>query len=257
MGVPAEGPASILTFAAFAGIMREKSMNLRKLLPGIIILLALVSACSPPPPLRDDKMLLDESLVSNEPCTAPCWNGITPGETSWRDALTTIEDDPNLNDPTTRDTDDEAFPDAVVAEFQRPEGSACCQLISLDGETVSTVFVRLAPGVTVGEVIGNFGEPAYLAVSPYSDDPPQALANLVYPNVATVIYVFLAGATSGEISEESDVIGALYITSQDMDDLLLNSSLHVWEGYNTYQYYDQGEFEITPQPTPTATVASP
>ncbi|MCK6578207.1 MAG: hypothetical protein L6Q98_08910 [Anaerolineae bacterium] len=232
-------------------------MNLRKLLPGIAVLLVLVAACSPPPPLRDDAMLRDESLVSNEPCAAPCWNNIIPGETSWRDALILIEDDPNLNDPTTRETDDELYPDAVVAEFQRTDGSACCQLISLDGETVTTVFLRLAPGVTVGEVLGNLGVPAYLAVSPYSDDPPQALANLVFPESSTVIYAFVAGAAAGEINEDSEVIGALYITPNDMDDLLTGSSLHVWEGYNTYKYYDEGEFEITPEPTPTATVASP
>jgi hypothetical protein len=230
-------------------------MNLRKLLPGIVVLLLLVSACAPPPALRDDSMLRDESLVSNEPCAAPCWNGITPGETSWRDALVVLEDDPNLSDPTTRETDDELFPAAVVGEFQRTDGSPCCQIISLDGETVSTVFLRLAPGVTVGEIIGNLGEPEYLALSPYSDD--QALANLVYTERSTVIYVFLAGVETGALSEDSEVIGALYITPKDMEDLLVSSSLHVWDGYESYQFYEEGGFEITPEPTPTATVESP
>ncbi len=230
-------------------------MNMRKLLPGALFLLLLVGACAPPPPLRDEAMLQDTSLIDNDPCAAPCWNGITPGETQWSEALVILEDDTALEDPASRNPEDEVFPDAIVAEFSRDDGATCCQVISLDGETVSTVFLRLAPGVNVGQVLSNFGAPDYLALSPYSDE--EALINLVYPEISTVIYAFVAGAATGELSAESEVIGVLYITPTDMDELLTSSPLHAWEGYGTYKFYEEGEFEITPEPTPTTTPASP
>lgn len=219
------------------------------LLPGIVVVLVvLVAACAPPPNLRDDAMLRDDSLITNTPCTAPCWNGITPGETLWSDALTKLEDDPALDDPTTRNDDQSS---AIVAEFQRTGGSSCCQMVTLDGEKVNLVFLRFAPNMTVGQVIDAHGEPAYLVGSPFSDD--QAIINLIYPDLSTVIYVFVAGATNGVLSADSEVIGALYTTPADMDTLLKTSNLNVWEGYNTYAYYDQGPFEVTPSETLTPT----
>lgn len=226
-------------------------MNLRKLLPGVFVLLLVAAACAPPPPLRDDAMLNDTSLITNEPCTAPCWNGITPGTTAWSDALTILEDDPNLADPTTR-ADEQS--EAIVAEWQRVEGGSCCQMVTLDGETVNLVFLRLSPSsLTVGDLIDEHGEPAYVVGSPYSDE--EAIINLVYPDLSTVIYAFVAGATNGALSASSEVIGALYITPEDMDLLLQTSNLNAWDGYETYAYYDQSEFEITPSVTltPTAT----
>lgn len=234
--------------------MKENAMNTRKLLLGALLLVLLTAACSPPPPLRDDTMLRDFSLTDNQPCSAPCWNNITPGETAWSAALTILEDDEALSDPSTRNPEDEIFPNAVVAEFSRSDGTTCCQIITLDGETVSTVFLRLAPGVTVGQVVSNFGEPEYLALSPYSET--EALANLVYPARSTVIYAFVEGEATGALSAESEVIGGLYITPTDMEELLVSSPLHAWEGYESYKFYAEGELEVTPQPTATATPAS-
>jgi hypothetical protein len=230
-------------------------MTLRKLLPGVFVVMLFLAACSPPPPLRDDAMLRDTSLSTSQPCAAPCWNGIIPGVTRWSDALTILEDDTTLSNVNQRNPQDEQYPNAAVIEFSRRDGSTCCQVITLDGRTVSTVFLRLAPVVTVGEVIANLGTPAYLSLSPYSDE--EALVNLVYPDQATVIYAFVAGAAQGALSPGSEVIGVLYITPEDVSDLLQSASLHAWEGYETFAYYQEGEFEITPVPTRTPTPASP
>ncbi len=225
-------------------------MNLRKLLAGMIILVFLVAACSPPPPLRDATMLADDSLVtSDEGCSAPCWRGIIPGETAWRDALTIIEDDDSLRNMETRSEENSQ---AVVAEWQQLDGGACCQMVSLDGETVNLVFLRLAPNLTVGQLIARNGVPAYVLGTPISDD--QAIINLVYPELKTIIYTFVAGIT-GMLSADSEIIGVLYVTPEDMELLLKTSNLNVWEGYETYQYYDEGEFEITPSVTLTPTAS--
>jgi hypothetical protein len=239
----------ILSFAAFGGkTLRENDlMKMRRMLPGILILLLLIAACAPPPPLRDDTMLIDDSLASSDPCAAPCWNGITPGETRWSEALIILQDDADLAEPTTRNPGDEIFPDAQVAEFSRNGGSTCCQLISLDGEVVSTIFLRLSPTVRIGQVIENHGQPEYVALSPYSEQ--EALVNLIYPAINTVVYAYVAGEATGELSADSELIGVLYITSEDMTELLTSSPLHAWEGYGSYASYNEGPYEVTPEPT--------
>jgi hypothetical protein len=211
---------------------------------GIAALFSL-AACSPPPELRDDTLLHDESLVSNEPCAAPCWRNITPGETEWNDALTIIEDDTQLENLQTQ-TDDDS--EAIVAEFQESGGSPCCQMFTETGELVNVIFLRLAPDVQLGDVIETHGEPAYAIGSPFAED--QAIVNLLFPEIQTVIYAFVPG-TEGEIAEDSPIIGVLYLSPDDMDLLIQTSNLHAWEGFGAYSNYapENTEFEITPEPT--------
>lgn len=226
-------------------------MKHRVLLPGLFALVLLFAACAPPPPLRDDSLLQDTSLLSDDPdCAAPCWRGITPGVTPWRDALTILEDDASLENVNVQE--DENSP-VKVAEFQQRGGSACCQMFTDEaGVNVKVIFLRVAPTVTLGDLINVQGDPAYVVGSQYSDD--QAVMNLIYPDKATVLYAFVAG-TEAALSQSSEVVGILYMTPEDMDLLIKTNSLHAWTGYDTYTAYDTGEYEVTPSVTltPTAT----
>ena len=56
-------------------------MKPRFLLPILGVCILLIAACAPPPVLRSDDYLSDTSIVTGETCEAPCWRGITPGET--------------------------------------------------------------------------------------------------------------------------------------------------------------------------------
>jgi hypothetical protein len=223
-------------------------MKLRILLPGLLALALFSAACQPPPNLRDDKLLQDDTLLTDEPCAAPCWRGITPGETPWNDALTIIEDDATLTDPQTQVDEDTS---AVIAEFQQAGTElSCCQLYSETGEVVDIVFLRTAPTTTVGDLIAAKDEPSYLIGSPYSDD--QAIVNLIYPSIPMVVYAFVPG-TTGSITEDSEIVGILYLKPADMETLLVTSDLQAWEGYMSYQAYEESELEITPSVTLTPT----
>jgi hypothetical protein len=224
-------------------------MKHRVLLPGLFALVLLFAACAPPPPLRDDTLLQDTSLITENPdCSAPCWRGITPGVTPWSDALTILEDDPTLENVTVQE--DEESP-VKVAEFQQQGGSACCQMFTDEaGENVKVIFLRVAPTVSLGDLIEMQGDPTYLIGSQYSDD--QAVVNLIFPEKSLVIYAFVAG-TQAALSESSEVVGILYMTPEDMDLLIKTNSLHAWEGYDTYQAYETSGFEVTPSVTLTPT----
>ena len=224
-------------------------MKIRIVLPGLILSVLAFAACSPPPELRDDTLLQETGLISGEPCEAPCWRGITPGETGWRDALTSIEDDAELENLQIQEDENS---DSAVAEWNQRGGSACCQMYSQDGESVDVLFLRVTPDMSLGEVFDLHGEPAYVVGSPYSDD--QAVINLVYPDKAMVLYAFIAGEEAS-LSESSEIIGLLYMKPEDMELLIQTSNLHAWEGYGTYQQYGDDQYEVTPSVTltPTAT----
>lgn len=227
-------------------------MKLRLLLPGVFTLLFFAAACSAPE-LRDPNLLQDTSLITNDPCAAPCWRGITPGETSWRDVLDTLEDDPTLENVQPQADENT---NAAAAEWQQRGGSPCCQAFSEDGETLSILFLRTAPQMTVGEVIGTHGDPVYAVGSPFSDN--QAIVNLIYPDVPMVVYAFVAGS-EGEVAATSEVIGMLYMTQRDMELLEVTSNLHTWEGFASYETYrgdEDAPFELTPSVTLTPTPTS-
>lgn len=68
-------------------------MDRRLLLLFVAPIFIVLAACAPTINLLDENNLKDTSLLSGEPCEAPCWNGIVPGETSFRDAKIIVEDD--------------------------------------------------------------------------------------------------------------------------------------------------------------------
>jgi hypothetical protein len=228
-------------------------MKFRYALPVLIALVLVVAACVPPPNLRNEKFLNDDSLLTNEPCAAPCWNNITPGETTWDNALITIQDDPRFDEPQTQTAQDDSK--AVGALWKETGGDDCCQMVSEDGDTVSLILLQLAPNHTLGELIEARGEPAYAVGTPGNED--QAIVNLFYPDDSLIVIVFVAGAANGQLSESSEVIGAYYLTPDRMQLILDTSSLYGWKGYEPFSAYapdaENADYAITPSVTLTPT----
>ena len=171
-------------------------MKLRVLLVLLVVMVA-AAACAAPPELRNPSFLEDSSLVDNEPCAAPCWRGITPGETTWRDALTILEDDATLSDLKT-ETNEETG--EIAATFQRADGVPCCLVYTSDGEVVDQMLLQLAPENSLGDVIENLGEPEYFSGTEVS--PEQAAAALFYPAKQLVVYAFVEGVAEGHAGKD-------------------------------------------------------
>lgn len=218
-------------------------MKLRLLF--IVFALVLVAAaCAPPPELRNPGYLQDTSLIDAEPCGAPCWRGIIPGETTWSEARSIIEDDPTLSNIEIRNEEETG---EIAATFQRVDGIACCLLYTENGEGVDQMLFQLAPDITLGQIVEVHGEPEYLSLSEVSED--QAAAALYYPEIRSIIYAFVAGKETGTISADSEIFAVLYVRQSDMDLVVENSSLYLWDGYGSYQDYAGRDFDITPIPT--------
>jgi hypothetical protein len=198
--------------------------------------------------LRNPALLQDTALLTGEPCAAPCWRGITPGETMWEDALAILQADPTLENVQVQE---DANSEAKAASWSGIEGDECCQLFSADGQTVSVLFLRLAPDITLGELAEVQGEPAFALGSPFTDD--QAIVNLIYPAQQMVVYAFVSGV-SGSLSANSEIVGFLLMSPEELDLLLGTSNLFEWRGYADYAAYSPDEdaaFDVTPSVTVT------
>lgn len=195
-----------------------------------------LSACTPSVNLLDESKLNDTSLLTGDPCEAPCWNGITPGETRYRDAKLIIESDTRYK--ITEEPDPQEDNPGRLFTFGEGENPGCCQVFSRDGETVSSFLLQMAPVLSFGPVFDTLGEPQYVSGQDVNEE--QGYLALVYPELPLVLYAFVAGQ-SGALSVTSEIIGAMYMANDEMDQLLTCTSLNNWGGFVSFASYAGGE----------------
>lgn len=239
----------------FLMILPTKVFSLMKLrlaaILSLILLTTLVIAgCAPQIELLSEQYLQDTSLVSGEPCGAPCWRNIIPGETRWTDALTRVQDDPTLAEVQEQSNEETS---EVAITFQNRDGIPCCLLYSQDGQFVDQILLQVAPQMTIGQAIETLGEPTYVSGTDNENaqglSPEQASLALYYPEQQTVVYAFVEGKENGTLTEQSPVFAVLYVRPEDMDEVIAGSALYNWEGYQAYAAYIDGNYDVTPEPT--------
>ena len=184
-------------------------------------------------------MLSDTSLISGEPCAAPCWNDIVPGETRYRDAKLIIESDVRYKISEEPEPED----GSPVRSFTFAEGEnpACCQVVSRDGETVSSFLLQTAPLMTFGSVYDVYGEPDYVGGEQVDDE--QGYVALIYTDVPLILYAYVAKPPTGAVSVSSQIIGTMYLGATEVEDLLACANLHTWIGFVDFTSYVEGEFD--------------
>ena len=190
-----------------------------------------LSIGQPEQTLLDDNFLSDDSIITNDPCTAPCWQNITPGETSLADARTTIE---QLANVTIRDRQNGftfALDNAVV----------CCQIAAQDATTVSTILLQVAPSNSLDKLIEAQGDPTFVAGEPFTND--EYILTLFYPELNALVYTVVDGE-NGQLSDETPIFTIIYTSDPIMEQIVNNSPLDNWKGYLTYNEYMDGEFDV-------------
>ena len=213
-----------------------------RILVMMIPLVLLVAACMPEPTLRSDLFLDDDSLITGEPCAAPCWHGITPGETTWTEANAIVSADTGFEGIETN-----AESGMQQAVWQKTgSGQYCCRLIAEEAEdaTISYVFLALSsPRIIVDNVLDVHGDPTYVTTFPFTST--ESVVQLIYPDVPMVVSA-LVGDSNSSLLANSDVVAVLYMDQAEMDLILQTTELKAWAGYQTYGTYDQGTPVITP-----------
>jgi hypothetical protein len=224
----------------------------RLLLLAVLLGCLILAACSTSANLLDASFLKDTSLLNDTPCAAPCWRGIVPGQTSWRDMRTIIEDDGQFG--AVDEIKDESSELRLASFAMKDSPTTCCRIYSsLDGKTVGPILVLLAPDqVALGDVIAKYGDPTYVAGGGYPDNSSdQALVVLYYPSVPLIIHAYAAGMKDGELTNASQIVGVFYITQADMQDAIeeavKTSGLHTWQGYRKLAGWLDAAPDVTPE----------
>jgi hypothetical protein len=213
------------------------------LIPLLLVVVILV-ACTPTPTLRNEAFMNDTSLITGEPCEAPCWQNLIPGETAWGVAHDFVK---NSADYTiTNETTASVRVREARIDFAIKDGPQCCRILTRDNETLSAILLLLSPEMLLGDVIKRYGEPAYLSGEAITDN--QATVALVFPNIPMVTYVFAEDLGESELSDQSTLIGVMYLAQSEMDTLLQSENFYNWEGYGPLGSIIDGTFDITAQP---------
>ena len=205
----------------------------RRLLVALCVLVFSLAACAGDINLLDEDKLQDTSLLSGEPCEAPCWNDIIPGETSYRDAKFILESDGRFKIAEESEADDERPGRAF--SFAEGEKPACCQLISGDGETVSSLMLQLAPTIAFGPVFDKYGEPDFIAGQEVSQE--QAYVVMLYLDVPLIVYAHVEGGGKGSVSVSNEMIGAMYLSEAEAERAMTCARLFNWEGFQSFGTY--------------------
>ncbi len=215
------------------------------ILPLMIVASLALSACSPPPPLRSDKYLKDQSLLSADPCGPPCFQGITVGQTTYVDGLAKVKASSSFSNVQTQDAQ-QGKP--AQAAWSTAGGEACCQMTSDEKGIVNAVLIKVAPNVTAGQLIEKYGKPDYITNVDYSAQE-VALA-LIFKKTGTVAWV-TPGDPNSTLKESDPVVVALYLNPDDFPKLLDAATLQGWNGFLPYATYKNATPVITPRVTAT------
>ncbi len=129
--------------------------------------------------------------MSTDPCGPLCFQNITPGTTTYSDALTKIKANPLFSNVKTQDAQQG---NPAQATWATAAGEDCCQMISDDHGLVGSVLVKLAPSVTVGQLIGKYGKPDYVTDADYSAD--EVAVGLIFKTTGLLAWITPGNATN-------------------------------------------------------------
>ncbi len=193
-----------------------------------------LSIGAPEATLLNQSFLMDDSLLTGQPCAAPCWQGITPGATSLADAMEIVQ---QLDGMTVVNSNEASF------VFANANGIPCCQISSQGSEHVATMLFQHAPNITVGDLIAAHGEPRFVTGQPFSAS--ESVLMLYYPETPMLLYAMVAGR-DGQLQATSPIVSAVYASAEVFAGVFSTMPLDNWKGYLTYSQYMDGQFDHMP-----------
>jgi hypothetical protein len=218
---------------------------MKKTLHLLVVFFALglfVSACGTPPPLKSDKYLNDDSLISAAPCGPPCFRGITIGQTNFSDAVRMLKADPTFTDVKEQEK-------PAAAAWSPKDGEMCCQLTADEKGVVNSIVLKVSPKTTVKQVVDKLGPPEYVSSVDYT--PQEVALGLVYRKAGLIIWV-TPGDPNSTLDEQDPVVIVLYLDQTSFDTAISMATLQGWNGYQSYQTYKAATPIQTPRVTPTS-----
>jgi hypothetical protein len=202
----------------------------------------------------------DRSLLTGEPCPAPCWHGVVPGESDEEEVRCALEDNPFVAQQSISrrvEEYDQLAVEYVVFYWRSTSGGE--NWIHLSDGVVVDVSLDVDYELTLGEIVKEFGAPEYLygfieGVERFNylvwfGYPEQGLSFCsVTRNITVSDYLIPDRAGVGILPENLEVTEALYFAPtslqrfleevgarpREMVDYLLDNA-HEWQGFGTIE----------------------
>ncbi len=176
-----------------------------------------------------DRWSLDTGLFTDQPCRAPCWNNLTPGQSSLQDAAAFIN---SLNSSDWAGRVDKTFPDGceririsdVVGNYVHY--SVVFQI--RDNELV--MIDSLASGLpNLGQVVDRFGPPEFVRAESVSGPSGTGYGiDVYYPQRGLAFQVETTPKDLGQIRRDMAISQVEYFAPTDLlSYLIVKSYCHV------------------------------
>ena len=180
---------------------------------------------------------VDRSILTDSPCAAPCWRGITPGEpVSREDVLQVLAKSPNIspNDIWQSSTGDGI---AIRWYWKRYRKDTGWSEIFWTGRTVHHITLSVDFDLTVEDIIGKYGQPQAVHISLAGVPEHYYIAvNMYYPERGLRFHAKVP-LDYPSLLPTTKVIGLLYTTPERLRKFMgPDQELQPWPGY--------GELEI-------------
>jgi peptidylprolyl isomerase len=226
-------PASIRRLA-FSAVL------IGTLTSGLAGTLSAVHAQVAPPPLKSDKYVADTSIISGDPCAAPCFDKITIGQTTLADALTALKADTRFGN--VQNTGSQVA-------WTTAGGDPAGQLLVNAAGVVDIMQIRIAPKVTLKQIVDKFGNPDYVLPQDYS--ATEVAFGVIYEKLGLVMVAALDGQTDS-VKAENPIVLLEYFVPAELSKNIANTPLNGWTGFQPYSVYKAATPVHTPPPPPTA-----
>jgi len=223
----------------------------------IWILIVLFTACSNTQPAEKKTELPVVATIAPDPpagwfdrwlhkmpCSAPCWENITPGKTTSQEAEQIIRAIPYAYDIS---IDPEFIPGTGVVEWKIDDGSI--GQVAFDSNTPQRIVNQITLPykiIRLSEVINAYGEPDYVIASadsaPDIGVPPVCSLTIIYLRKGISLDAPNCPGVKSGIDPDSPFYVTFFIPTQagfkqftnvDPDNVIVRK----WEGYKKFDYY--------------------
>lgn len=134
-------------------------------LAGLLLLMSWLAACVYRPTPTPAPAVPDNSLITQSPCAPPCWQGLTPGESTWSEATDFMMNSPLING----NVGERHGPASGINVSQfwwwagEVQGSGRGNVIDSDKSGL-ILYISIKPNtaITIGEVLQVYGPPTYV-----------------------------------------------------------------------------------------------
>jgi hypothetical protein len=118
----------------------------------------------------------DQSILTNNPCIAPCWNNLIPDESSTQDVLEVLTHTKHINPENiiirnsvwwAEEKDGEPIPAILIRGLcAKPTDTVCVEILVVY-DKVKEITITPNYRVSIEDVVKNWGNPDYVEAYPY------------------------------------------------------------------------------------------